>query len=31
MYDSLIARGRDELDHSCMVTLLEDLANHRLG
>jgi 2-hydroxy-3-oxopropionate reductase len=31
MYDSLIARGRAELDHSCMVTLLEDLANHRLG
>jgi 2-hydroxy-3-oxopropionate reductase len=30
MYDSMLARGNAKQDHSVIITLLEDLANHRV-
>jgi hypothetical protein len=31
MFASLEARGRGDLDHSVLLTYLEDLAVHRIG
>lgn len=31
MYESLVANGRGDLDHSAMLTLLEDGANYKVG
>lgn len=31
MFASLVTRGRGELDHTALLTYLEDLADHRIG
>jgi 2-hydroxy-3-oxopropionate reductase len=31
MYESLVANGHGDLDHSAMITLLESAANHKVG
>src|SRR6266566_595397 len=31
MFASLVSKGRGDLDHSALLTYLEDLANHRVG
>ena len=31
MFASLVTRGRGDLDHTGLLTYLEDLAGHRIG
>jgi rRNA pseudouridine-1189 N-methylase Emg1 (Nep1/Mra1 family) len=31
MFASLETRGRGDLDHTALLTYLEDLANHQIG
>jgi 2-hydroxy-3-oxopropionate reductase len=31
MFTSLVTKGRGDLDHTALLTYLEDLAAHRIG